>query len=84
MGRNRFARSAFADDADNFAFTDVQRDVFQGMHDGAAGTELDAEVLDVEDRDAVLHAVPPLGPPARIDEIAQTVAEKIETEHRQH
>ena len=50
-GRDRFAGPAFADDADHFAFSDLEPDIVERLDDPLAGPELDRKAIDRQDGD---------------------------------
>ena len=59
-----------------------EADPVERVHGAAAGAELDAEIVDGEQRNGVRGPVS--CPPLRIDDVAQPVAHQVEAEHRGH
>ena len=82
IGSDGFPRTGFADDADGFTLGDSEVHMLHRLDDAAAGHELHRQVAYVEQRDRGHDT--PSSPPLRIDDVAQSVTEKIEAEHRDH
>src|SRR6202043_2327292 len=81
--RHRLAGAGLPDNAHRLAFGDADIDVLNRAHDPASGRELDGKIGDLEDGESARHPRGS-GPPPRIDDVAQAVAQEIEAEYRDH
>ena len=74
--RDGLARAAFAHDAQGLAALQGDVDAVQRLHDAMSRREGDLQVLDLQERLSCAHA--------RIEDVAQSVAQQVEAENRQH
>ena len=67
--RDGLARAGFADDAEDLALADVERDVVDGAHQAVLGAEGDAQIADLEHASGI--------PDARIEHDIEQVDQRI-------